>query len=255
MIDEAHAAGGLVSWNHPYGPTGGPAASDQTAERRALFSSLWSNQLYGADVLEVGYTMRGHHDFASHIALWDTFSRRGRFLAGNGANDNHSGVQWAADGNGFVTGLWAASTASDQLTAALAGGRAYTYHPARWPGGAVDLVSGAAVMGDVDVSGGDSRTVTVWAENLPSGSNLELVRGIVDYTGTDPDTTMTAIPASAFGSTLTGAVDVTVDTTTECFVRAQVRLSTGLLVGTSNPLWFLRSQPPGGVPAARAVRT
>lgn len=253
IIQRAHDQGGVVSWNHPYGPTGGPAVADQDGDRRRVFEALWSNQLLGADILEVGYTIRGRHDFASHLALWDTFSRRGRFLTGNGVNDDHHGIGWAGLGNGFITGIWAPTTAASDLAAALAGGRAYTLHPARWPRGAVDLVSGSAVMGQVNVSPGGSRVVTVWAENLPWGSTLELLRGVVDYAGSDPLNTVTAVPATAFGSTSSGAVDFTVDTTTECYVRAQVRLSSGLLVGTSNPLWLLQTPPPGGVPAARTV--
>ena len=35
---------------------------------------------FGADILEVGYAIRGQVDAAAHIALWDTFSRNGTFL-------------------------------------------------------------------------------------------------------------------------------------------------------------------------------
>jgi hypothetical protein len=253
IIAQAHTQGGVVSWNHPFGPTGGPVAADQDADRRAVFGTMWGNDLHGSDILEVGYTLRGYHDFPSHLALWDTFSRRGRFLTGNGANDDHTGRHWAGAGNGFVTGLWAPSTSAQELTAALAGGRAYTLHPARWPDGAVDLFSGPAVMGHVDVYSAANRLVTVYCENLPNSSTVEVVRGAVDYSGSDPLNTIIRLPASAFGSAHSGAVTVQIDTTTECFVRVQVRLSTGLLVGTSNPLWLLKKPPPGGVPTGRAV--
>jgi hypothetical protein len=35
---------------------------------------------FGADILEVGYAIRGQVDAAAHIAMWDTFSRNGTFL-------------------------------------------------------------------------------------------------------------------------------------------------------------------------------
>jgi hypothetical protein len=48
----------------------------------------------------------------------------------------------------------------------------------------------------------------------------------------------------------TGTVSVAVDTTGDCFVRAQVRRS-GLLVATGNPIWLLRTPPPDGIPDVR----
>ena len=35
------------------------------------------------------------------------------------------------------------------------------------------------------------------------------------------------------------------------FVRSQVLDSAGTVVGLSNPVWLLRSVPPGGIPAPR----
>ena len=169
-----------MSWNHPFGFTTGPvlSAADQITKRRQTFSDLKAEDLLGSDVLEVGYPLRGYMPFSQHIDLWDTFSRQARWLTGNGASDDHSGNPWRSLSNGFLTGLWAASTSAHDLTAALAGGRAYVFHPGRTPGLHLDtLVDGAVPMGAASVSGATSRTVAIGLAALPSDCTVDLVRG------------------------------------------------------------------------------
>lgn len=255
-VGRAHAGGGVVSWNHPFGFTTGPilSAADQITKRQQTFSDLKAEDLLGSDVLEVGYTLRGYMPFNQHIDLWDTFSRQARWLTGNGASDDHSGNPWRSLSNGFLTGLWAASTSAHDLTAALAGGRAYVFHPGRTPGLHLDtLVDGAVPMGAASVSGATSRTVAIGLAALPSDCTVDLVLGPVDHTGTDPGTSiLRSWPASAFGSTGTGTVSTAVGTSASCFVRAQVRRA-GTIVATGNPTWLLRQPSPGGIPAARTA--
>jgi len=43
----------------------------------------------------------------------------------------------------------------------------------------------------------------------------------------------------------------TVNTSVSCFVRAQVLDANSRIVAFSNPIWLLRAEPPGGIPAAR----
>jgi len=93
IVDQVHAGGGVISWNHPFGddnpPLLAPAARD--TKRRQVFADMLAVDLFGMDVVEVGYNSRGGVDAATHLALWDTFSRAGRFLTGNGTSDDHSG--------------------------------------------------------------------------------------------------------------------------------------------------------------------
>jgi hypothetical protein len=252
MIRRVHARGGLVSWNHPLGFAGGPvlSAAEQVAHRRAVFASLAADDLLGADVLEVGYAVRGHEPFGQHLDLWDTLSRHARFLTGNGVTDDHSGQNWTALTNGFVTGVWVDATSEPGLVSGLAAGRAFTYHPRSCPELSLDtLTAGTVPMGGAAVVGQASRPVAVQVTGLPSDATVELVRGPVDLTGRDPGTAVIArFPASAF--TGTGTVGTAVPTTASCFVRPQVRRN-GALVATGNPTWLLRSVPPGGIPAAR----
>jgi hypothetical protein len=185
------------------------------------------------------------------LALWDTFSRNGTFLTGNGANDDHTGQGWDHQMNGFFTGIWAASRNDADLAAALRAGRAFTAHLSRYPGGQLDmLVDGTVPMGHVSVSSKTSRQLALYAANVPAGGTVQLIAGPADYANQiDPGTSVIrTYPASAFTS---GVVTTTVSTTAGRFYRAQVVSSTGEVVGTGNPVWLLRQPPPGGIPGPR----
>jgi hypothetical protein len=245
--------GGLISWNHPFGYNTGPllSAAEAVARRRQLFQDMLRVGAFGVDILEVGYTLRGNVNTATHIELWDTFSRNGTFLTGNGTTDDHSGNSWRTLNNGFATGAWAAARSEDAVTAALAAGRVYTAHIGRWPGGQLDvLVDGEVPMGGISVSTKTSRSIRVWANALPAGSTVQLVAGPVDYAGqADPGSVvLRTIPASTF---VAGLATVSVDTSTSRFYRVQARASDGSIIGTGNPVWLLRSSPPGGIPGPR----
>lgn len=253
-IGRVHARGGVVSWNHPLGFTGGPLLppAEQVAHRRATFDALAADGLLGADVLEVGYAERGHEPFSQHLDLWDTLSRHARFLTGNGVSDDHYGVDWTSLVNGFVTGLWVDAVSEGDLVGALRAGRAFTFHPRSCPELELDtLTAGTVPMGGVAIVGASTRSVAIAATGLPSDARVELVRGPVDGSARDPGTAVVAsFPASAFPGS--GTVSATVGTTSSCFVRPQVRRA-GALVATGNPTWLLRSAPPGGIPPARSA--
>jgi hypothetical protein len=255
VVAETHERGGLISWNHPFGAMSGPVSTPtaQDIRRRQLFASMRDKNLFGCDLIEVGYAARGQADIATHLALWDTFSRHARFLTGNGVTDDHHALDWRSLDNGFVTGIWAASVQHASLMAALAAGRAYTAHVGKWPGGQLDLrVDGTVLMGKASLSSRTSRMLEVQAASLPIGSRVEIVVGPVDFSGDDPGTTvLQSVPASSFGAS--GIVTRSLDTSRSCVVRTQVRNSAGELIGASNPIWLLRAQPPGEIPESRQV--
>ena len=119
---------------------------------------LTAVDVYGADILEVGYSVRGNVDASTHLALWDTFSRNGRFLTGNGTSDDHAGKSWKGLGNGFLTATWGTSKADQDVVAALRSGRAFLYHCGRWPNAELDmLVDDVVPMGMASVSSVGSR--------------------------------------------------------------------------------------------------
>lgn len=254
ISNQVHRMGGLISYNHPFGYAVGPllSAVKQTAMRRQVFTDMQAVGRFGADILEVGYNVRGHVDCPTHLALWDTFSRNGDFLTGNGVSDDHSGQGWATRENGFATGLWATSTSQADIVKAMAAGRAFAAHAGRWPGALDLLVDESVPMGAVSVSSKTSRTLAVWATDLPPGSAVQVIGGPVDYAGNpDPGTWIVdTLTPEAFNSNV---ATIKVDTSTSQFLRAQVMDPSGQVLGSSNPVWLLRATPPGGIPVARRV--
>jgi len=253
VVADVHSRGGVVSINHPLGYTESPLATqaEQVAIRRAAYTWLAQRGLYGCDVLEVGYSLRAHCDASQHLALWDTLSRNGRFVTGNGVTDDHNGRGWGGLVNGFFTGVWAASSGEADVVAALRAGRAFTAHLGGWPDGWIDLlVDGGAAMGSVLVSGLAKHHLTILTGQLPAGAVIEVIRGPVDYSGAvDPASVVGRIlPEASFAA---GTCTISIATPCSMYWRVQVRDATGNIVGISNPVWILHDTPPGGVPAAR----
>jgi hypothetical protein len=253
IVNQVHGMGGIISYNHPFGDEMGPllSASDRITKRRQLFQSMNATHAFGCDILEVGYAVRGQVDAATHIGLWDTFSRNGNWLTGNGVSDDHSGQGWGTMTNGFITGLWAATRSDADLATALRSGRAFTAHLGQYPNAQIDLVvDGTVRMGKISVSSKTSRQLTIFAANVPAGCTVQLICGPVDYSAnTDPGTSV--VRSFAPSALTNGKVTVSVGTSTDCFYRVQVVTSVGDVIGTSNPVWLLRQAPAAGIPAAR----
>ena len=260
VVPQIHAAGGLVSYNHPYG-FGDPAALSAARQdallaqvARALLPTASSRAALGADLLEVGYHLRQGVDLGHHVALWDILSRNAAFLTGNGVSDDHFGRNWSGIPNNWVTSAWAASTAEAHLLAALAAGRAWCGSLSRFRGSLDLLVDGLCPMGSVSVSHATSRSLVASATKLPAGGSLQVLQGTVDYAGTADLTANTrVIGAYRAADVAGGRVRQPIDTRKASFVRTQVLNAAGAVVGLSNPVWLLRRPPPGGIPAPRAA--
>ncbi|HEY7147182.1 MAG TPA: hypothetical protein VH637_23295 [Streptosporangiaceae bacterium] len=260
MVPQVHAAGGLVSYNHPYGY--GDPAQLPAAQQDALLAQVAGKLLptatapaaLGADLLEVGYPLRQGVNLAHHVALWDVMSRNAVFLTGNGTNDDHFGQNWSGIHNNWFTSVWAASTAEASLLASLAAGRAWCASLSSYRGSLDLLVDGTSPMGSVSVARVPSRQLLASATKIPANGSLQILQGTVDYAGTAALSANTKVvgtyPASALGS---GSVQQSIDTSKDTFVRTQVLNSSGAVVGLSNPVWLLRAAPPGGIPAPRAA--
>jgi hypothetical protein len=189
-----------------------------------------------------------------HVALWDIMSRNGVFLTGNGTNDDHFGQNWHGITNNWFTSVWAASTAEADLLAALVAGRAWSASLSSYRGGLDLLVDGSCPMGSVSVSSLTSRKLVVSATGIPAGGALQVLRGTVDYAGTAGLVANTKVVGTYTASQLaSGQVTWRIDTSKSRFVRTQVLNSSGTVIGLSNPVWLLRSAPPGGIPVPRAA--
>jgi len=261
-IPQMHAAGGLVSYNHPFGYGGGPVLPESQQDTllrhvaRSLLPTSSRRAALGVDLLEVGYTLRAGVDLAHHVALWDVMSRNAVFLTGNGTNDDHMGQNWLGIKNNWFTSAWAASTAQGDLLAALAAGRSWCAALSEYRGSLDMLVDGSCPMGSVSVSGVGSRELVVSGQGIPAGGSVQVLQGAVDYAGkADPiaNTRLVGTYSAAELSGGGGAVTQSIDTTKSSFVRTQVLGPFGATVAVSNPVWLLQSPPPGGIPAGRAA--
>lgn len=247
-----HAGGGVASYNHPFGASGGPLLSAGAQDSRVsqTAAALLANNVLDTDLMEVGYYVRGGCDLMHHLKLWDVMSRHARFLTGNGVTDDHFGASWLTTKNNFYTSVWAGSRAEPGLVSGLRAGRAWCASLPRFRG-TLDLVAdGLCPMGSASISQATTRQLQVIATGLPTGGSIQVLRGVVDYTGTTANTVkIGSFAASALSG---GSVVLAIDTSTSCFLRTQVLDSNGLVVALSNPIWLLRGTPPTGIPAARA---
>jgi|HubBroStandDraft_1064217.scaffolds.fasta_scaffold07675_5 hypothetical protein len=259
-IPQIHAAGGLVSYNHPFGyddPAPLPASQQDallTQVADLLLPDGGAPAALGADLLEVGYPLRQGVNLAHHVALWDIMSRNAVFLTGNGTNDDHFGLDWAGIRNNWFTSAWAQSTKEADLLAALTAGRVWCASLSGYRGSLDLLADGSCPMGSVSVSRAGSRRLTATATKIPANGSLQILQGAVDYAGRSALAANTQIigdyPA---GQLAAGPVKLSVSNQSASFVRTQVLDAGGNVIGLSNPVWLLRSAPPGGVPAPRAA--
>lgn len=259
-VPQIHAAGGLVSYNHPFGANDGPLLS--ASQQDQLVAQVATKLLpvgsgpaaIGTDLLEIGYHLRGGCDMAHHVALWDVMSRNAIFLTGNGVNDDHFGQNWKGVNNNWFTSTWATSTAEADLLAALAAGRAWCASLSAYRGSMDLLVDGSVPMGSASVSKVNSRSLVATATGVPTGGSLQVLQGVVDYAGTAGLSANTKVIGSYLASALAGgSITQAVNTSQNSFVRTQVLNSAGSVIGLSNPVWLLRSAPPRGIPAPRAA--
>ena len=263
-LQELHAQGGIASWNHVFGYSGGTLpATRQTELRRSTFRQRLADRFLGADVLEVGYTVRGGMPFAQHLALWDTFSRHGGVPDRQRRQRRPRGTLWLSLGNAFLTGIWAGSHDEPALVGALRAGRAFTAHAGAWPGSSLDVVAdGRVPMGGVAVETRARRQVAVSVASLPPDSVVELLVGPVDEQGQDPVTAVAgSFTTSRLGAGRSGTITIPVDTSGgSCFVRAQVRRR-GVLIASGNPRGSSSArqrgraaEPPGGLSREPSLR-
>jgi hypothetical protein len=270
-VHQIHSAGGLASYNHPFGVNWPTTALSQTNQDNtlrstaaALLPSAGNPGALGCDLLEVGYPLRGGTsaggvDLAHHLALWDVMSRNAVFLTGNGTNDDHWGQNWHGNINNWATSVWAPSTSVGDLLAALAAGRAWCGSLSQFggPGASLDLVAdGCCPMGSVSLSALTTRQLTVTATGIPAGGSLAVLQGAVDYAGSSPSgLTSNAQPISRYTaaqlSSHGGSETMTVDTTAESYLRTIVHDAKGRIIGASNPVWLLHNAPANGIPAPR----
>lgn len=249
ITEHVHRLGGVVCINHPFKPgdTGGNGTPESVA------ANLLSIAAAGADMIEVGYSRKQGANLAQHIAVWDTLSRNGLFLTGNGASDDHSGQNWAGQANRGYTAAWAGNGEEATLVESLGAGRCYVGLLGAF-GGTIDMnLDGAVPMGGVVVGPARARTLRVEVTGIPTGGAVQLLRGDVDYAGATTPEPNTTVIETRTASELDANPEIALSDAENGFVRAQVVTSSGAVVGFGQPIWMLTAEPTTGVPSQRLV--
>jgi hypothetical protein len=241
LVRTIHAAGGVGSFNHPFGATiGTPLTGTARADRLAAVAKpLLANRLYGCEVLEVGYELRGSMDVTGHLDLWDILLSAGIRVMADGVSDDHAGTltSWTGGTNHYFTDIISTSSDPAQVTPLLGRGRAFVSLRTGFTG-MLDLLCDSTRMGGTRTGVGTSADITIIANGVPSNGKVRLqqirIHGDTTRLTPPPRQTDVAIDATALG---TGQVTVRIPNVLS-YVRAEVLNSTGTKVAFSNPLWL-----------------
>ncbi len=267
-VDQVHAQGGLVSYNHPWGigiygnPSETPA--QKAARILTMKRGLLRCRALRCDLLEVGYRWRQGIPLSGHLDLWDCLNANALFLTGIGVTDSHGSTPFygwapwqpvATYENNYVTWLWATGTTASELLRPLASGNAYFGDPYRWQG---DLEVGTAdgfPMGRVILTDKAAEDVIIRVTNVPATVSVRLLQGEIREDPPSEYTTVNWLRDETLVGTVADGVfqdTVSVDVTLPAFVRIEVQDGSREWV-FSNPVHFVRAVPSDGVPAARVA--
>jgi hypothetical protein len=247
MVEWYRSRGAVVQYNHPP-PTSG--------------AELVAYKGFGCDLMEVGRDAHHKKDRAgkntilgNRIDMFDTAARNAVFLTATGVTDDHVGLDWAQPGDKaqrYVTSVWSASKARDDLSAALAAGRAWWHDLLLWPAADVELfVDGRPAMGQAWRTDRKSANVTILARSVPDDSHVHLIVGKCDRAGAAPAITDKVLKAHAFRS---GAHETTLHRGDGQYLRVEVHDSQDRVIGFSNPFWILPTNHSADIPTARRFR-
>jgi len=270
MVSQIHQSQSTAVLCHPFGIEVAHPMYSQTQQDKRLAEvavQLIASKAFGVDAIEAGYQARNGMDIEHHQMLWRVLSRQGHVLTADGVSDDHTGHDWASQVNRFVTYIWAKQLSSGNLSKALASGRAYVAELSSFSG-QLDLWFDNldVVMGQVSMNtsaGSSTRTLWVRADGLPSGAQVKVWRGLIDYAdgaeasngGVPNDGGVlvggTPIAASKFQA---GPVGFKVDTSSSCFYWVDISDSTGRTIAFSNMIYQLRHEPPSGAPSISSSR-
>lgn len=232
VLDETHARGGLVSYNHPFGVGFEGARVPRTKEEHLAI--LLANRADRTDILEVGYRDRGGADLDDHLWLWDQAALAGLRLVGTGVSDSHGGAEnrWRGSANNFVSWIYARAPDKRGLIEGLRAGRVYFGDLERFDGTLDLVVDSGERMGATLRTERSSIEVELVATGTRAGQSLVLVESGV-RTQTLPIT----------GDSIRHAVRLALPAEGPSFVRFEVHDESGP-IALSNPVHFLKPDAP-----------
>ncbi len=158
-IDHVKKYGGIFAYNHPFENDKYKKMRDLTRVQVELAvvkeaASLISKRLYGATLMEVGFTEgRGPFTLDDYLRLWDIISLSGMFITGYGDSDSHKNHQSWFEGNNFAT--WIAvdekipyPAPEEEFIKSMKAGNVYMGDPV-FLKSAISFTSGTSPMGSV----------------------------------------------------------------------------------------------------------
>ncbi len=246
-----HDYGGMVSLNHIFGVTGALYTEvDRLALIDEITEALLATDIYGCDLLEVGYRKRGG-DLQDFLTVWDNLGIAGLYITGEGASDIHGKQDWARNDNNFVTWVVGDTPTEEQLIHNLLRGSAFFGDASVFPNGNADFELVAqdveAGMGQVVVGATEIQRIRLVIEPVSAGWQVRFVEdGVVtEVWDVEPD-------ESGRTDRLRFEASHAIDPVGGKLVRAEVwnsgnESASGLLF--SNPIYFVDDAE--GVPEAR----
>jgi hypothetical protein len=267
-VDQVHAVGGAVSMNHLFGSgiygnlNETPAQKAQRVHNRKL--EMLATRVYHADMLEVGYRVRGGIVLEDHLDTWDTVTGNGIYVTGNGVTDSHGTTPFNGWGpwqptapheNNFTTWLYAKEISEIEFIRAMLGGRAFFGDPNLFEG-TLDLSTAEGFpMGRVILTDRAQHDLLVHIEPVPADVQVRLLQGEIRTSGPQylvvnflrDEVLSGTVAGEAFSDT------VALDTTLPSFTRIEVRSGEGEEWAFSNPIHLIRELPSLGIPPLRVA--
>ena len=239
VVQRAHDRGNVVSYNHLFGAssnsTGGP-------DPQTTVDDLATVEVYGADILEVGYRARGGHDLDTHLWVWDELAKKGLYLVGTGVGDSHGLApgDWIQRTNNMISWIYADAPTRASLVDGLKRGRVYFGDLTQFDG-KVDITTPQGfVMGQVVITDRTDAQVNISIDGLTAGDQIQTF-----WLGTLANTYVASGPL--FNFTESHPVD-----SNGTFVRVVVTTPAADAKIFSNPIYFIRQAPSGGVSPFKA---
>lgn len=225
----AHERGGLVSYNHLFGIS--DAGSPERRSRETQLRLLVENEVFGVDLLEVGYRDRGGGSLADHLWVWDQLALAGLRVVGTGVSDSHGGPdgRWKGTPNNFLSWVYAAEPAKPALIEGLRAGRVFFGDITLWDG-VVDLeTTRGQRMGQELVTDRSQVDLELRLTEAAGGDELVVIDG-----GRRTGRHVLEPGANGIGHPRALAAGEST------FVRFEVHDASGAVKVLSNPLWILR---------------
>jgi len=244
LVREAKERGSLISYNHMFGAgREGDEDEEPRMSPEETLAALLETRMFDADILEVGYKMRGGQPITSHLWVWDQLALRGLWPVGDGVSDYHGGLGkngWRRGLNNFVSWIWATSIEKPDLLDGLRAGRVFFGDLTSFDG-RMDVVSDRGFrMGRIVLTDRESARVQLEVQGLADDDLVKtMVSGAEVAARTVADGGAESVAELQLG-------DV------PAFCRFEVYDAAGEPKLFSNPLIFVRGPLEQGLVPARA---